>query len=246
MYEDKEAKGAANVAVGEQALPLRPGSTAALPEAGQPSLFRRSFAELGKRKYHLLYQKTVNTTGITNYLVGPAGESYPAQPFISLADHTDRIRVSVLGLREAKKRIEEYLQGTEEFLRAAREKQKSAENAFRAELENSGISQELYDAYEAFCESLNMEFGHRGGFSITCNADHQKSYVKYDPDFELFKEHVDRPYNDCNFRCEATFERSRAGVDHVVEFWPIKALEPLSGTATTWGDQYVSTFFHQL
>jgi hypothetical protein len=223
--------------VGEHALPIRQGSSATIPESSQSSLPRKTFAELQKQKYDLYYQKSQAVLAIKDYPFGHLGCQSVPPPVISLADDADKIRWNILGLQEAKKRIEEELAEMEDHLKTAEQRQTSAENAFKASLEASGISQELYDAYEAFCESLNMEFGHREGFSITCFEDHEKSYVKYDPDFVLFKETVEMPYDRCNFRCEPTTEWGNP----VVEFWPIKAPEPLSGTETTWGEQYVST-----
>jgi hypothetical protein len=55
------------------------------------------------------------------------------------------------------------------------------------------------------------------------------------------------PYNDCNFRSEAyvithspTWHIPRPD-ENVVEFWPIKCPESLTGTEATWGEQYVSS-----
>jgi hypothetical protein len=249
MAGDEDAIRAESTNLAEQTLPLRQASSATVPEAAGPSVPRKTFAELAKQKYDLFYQKSEGILATKDYpldyLLGRdriAGRPNPPRPIISLAADADKIRWNILGLQETKKQIEEELAAMEESLQAAEERQESAENAFKASLEASGLSQELYNAYEEFCESLNMKFGHREGFSITCFEDHEKSYVKYDPDFVLFKQTVEMPYDGCNFRCEPTTEWGNP----IVEFWPIKAPEPLSGTETTWGEQYVSHPFGPL
>jgi hypothetical protein len=101
-----------------------------------------------------------------------------------------------------------------------------------ADLEESGISSDLFDAYQNFCESLHPEYGLRDGFSIRCNTPHNGSYVQYDPEFQIFKDCVEMPYDKCNFRCEAS-------LGAIVEFYPIKCPEGLNGEVT-WGEQHVS------
>jgi len=91
-----------------------------------------------------------------------------------------------------------------------------AEDEISASLEYSGLSKELYDLYMAFCGSLDPEFGQRGGFSIICNTNHKSSYIKYDPEFAIFKDCIEMPYDHCNFRCEASVEKDFG--DYVVEF----------------------------
>ncbi|TVY81086.1 hypothetical protein LSUE1_G003165 [Lachnellula suecica] len=163
-------------------------------------------------------------------------------PLGTLQSKSDRYRWSLLELEEQKKRIEDEILRTQKSLTEAEQQEQQAQEDFTSSLEASGISQELYDAYEAFCESLNPEFGQRGGFSVTCNTPPQgtcHSYVEYDPEFALFKEYVDIPYESCNFRCEA----GRIGEDHFVEFWPIKAPEPLTGSEATWEEQYPELYY---
>ncbi|PMD19642.1 hypothetical protein NA56DRAFT_705352 [Hyaloscypha hepaticicola] len=57
----------------------------------------------------------------------------------------------------------------------------------------SGLSAELMEAYNAFCESLNGPNGSqpRDGFSILCEQPHGGLYFEYDPEFKLFKEFVE-------------------------------------------------------
>lgn len=113
---------------------------------------------------------------------------------------------------------------------------------------DAGISQQLFDAYEEFCTSLEPEFGQRGGFSITCFGQQKKikKYTRYDPQYELFKQNVEMPYAYCNFRCEPSSVPSLTEEDteeDIVEFWPIPSPEPRSGRELTWGDQYVSLIY---
>lgn len=77
--------------------------------------------------------------------------------------------------------------GTQTQQNKADKEIKTAENVFCSNLEAAGISEELHDAYEEFCESLQPEFGQRNGFSIVCHTDHKKNYPKFDPVFLLFK-----------------------------------------------------------
>ncbi|KAI0136848.1 hypothetical protein BJ170DRAFT_33074 [Xylariales sp. AK1849] len=103
--------------------------------------------------------------------------------------------------------------------------------------ETAGISKDLWAEYEAFCESLEPIFGSRGGWSITCEADHEGSYIKYDPGFGLIKEYAEMDFSNFNFRCEASTVNN---VEYVVEFWPIKSPETTAGVESTWGERYVS------
>jgi hypothetical protein len=112
----------------------------------------------------------------------------------------------------------------------------------------SGISDELWDEYESFCESLDLKFGSVDGWSISCAENHQGSYVRYDPDLILFKDHAedtylhDNSYGSCNFRCEASTTHSSDRMnpmDYVVEFWPVPYPEA-GAEIVTWSEQYVS------
>jgi hypothetical protein len=122
-------------------------------------------------------------------------------------------------------------------------------------LKHAGLSQELYNLYLAFCESCDPEFSQRRGFSTTQNADHEISYVDYDPKFAIFKECIEIPYVHCNFRCEAltiskgsraTGKDTPGNEEYVVNFWPLRIPEALMGSGLTWGEQYVCLISIQL
>lgn len=206
-----------------------------IPEMMETALLpSKSFAELQDLKYELLYRKQEAASG---------GKSYR-----SLAQDADGIRCNILGLEEAQIRIvqelqdiEQKLEGMHVALQTAEAKKQSADDTLASHFEAAGISRELYDAYEAFCQSLDPAFGQRGGFDITCSGDHKGSYIRYDPELALFKQFVEMPYSKCNFRSEASVEETGWAKErvHVVQFWPLKAPEPLHGTAATWGEQYV-------
>ena len=110
----------------------------------------------------------------------------------------------------------------------------------------AGIRKELWEEYEAFCESLEPKFGNRGGWSVTCFESHSGSYVQWDPNLELFLQSAEMPLGSCNFRCEATAVKSMGRTEYVVEFWPLASPEPRTKTARTWKQQYVSGHLHPL
>jgi hypothetical protein len=151
-----------------------------------------------------------------------------------------------LSLEESKSRIDLEIVQLRARIEELEELKTSKEDNFISSLENSGIPQSLYEEYEVFCESLNPQFGQRGGFSVTCHAPHNGSYVEYDPEFLIFKEYIEMPYNHCNFRCEASITGSEKAKEYVVEFWPIKPPEPLTGKESTWGKQYVRQLYPHL
>lgn len=109
----------------------------------------------------------------------------------------------------------------------------------------AGIFDELWAEYEAFCESLESNFGSRDGWSVTCFHDHHNSYVQWDPYLDLFKDTAEMPLEDCNFRCEAATITKNGSTEYIVEFWPLFRLEPREGTADTWEQQYVSGSVHR-
>lgn len=162
---------------------------------------------------------------------------------ITKEDHCNALRWRLLELQEAKMRIEQEISVAQENVNIAEDEMKAAEDEVYANFEDSGISADLYNSYLDFCESLDPEFGQRGGFSVTCNSDHENSYTNYDPEFSLFKDCIDMPYTHCNFRSEASVISPKESIggpsEYIVEFWPIKAPEPLTGTELTWGEQYV-------
>jgi hypothetical protein len=127
---------------------------------------------------------------------------------------------------------------------------KASRKYFHAVLATAGVSSELLDEYQAFCESLQPNIG-ISGFSILCDKPHGGDYVDYDPGLEHFKDNVEMNYKKRNFRCEASSRASESKVlgrrtkrdkimEHVVEFFPLPHMEPLSGGERTWGEQYVS------
>jgi hypothetical protein len=217
---------------------------------------KKSFSELQATKFKLLYQKAQYAPArvYRGVLIPEYTKDTGHRPTISLDEDCDNLRWKLLELEEAKKKIDLLITLRSAQLEAAESAKEAAEETFETQLQHSGISQELYNAYQAFCDSLDPEFGQRGGFSITCDADHQGSYPGYDAEFAIFKECVEIPYTQCNFRCEASKENSRKwilkdektqqrgwvpSIDSVVEFWPIKSPEPMNGTESTWGEQYV-------
>lgn len=143
----------------------------------------------------------------------------------------------LVDLQEQEQKLQEAIRKSKEDLVRLKAMEEDNKDEFNSFVAQSGISQALFQAYEEFCESLHPQFGQRGGFSITCHADHGGSYVLYDKYFALFRENVEEPYKTCNFRCEASV--SEEG-EAIVEFWPIESPEPKSGKETTWGEQYVS------
>ncbi|KAJ4412123.1 hypothetical protein N0V82_008834 [Gnomoniopsis sp. IMI 355080] len=155
-------------------------------------------------------------------------------------------------LKTEKKRVKLLLKQAKDRCQETRQKLEFSNKAFKALREYNGIPAELWREYEAFCESLEPRFGCRGGWSVTCFADHKNSYVNYDPQLSLFMESAEFPLglHNCNFRCEAytvdvPSPKARldpdcppAGQEYVVEFWPVASPVPRTGIETTWGEQY--------
>jgi hypothetical protein len=223
-------------------------------------LSKKSFSELQAAKFKLLYQKAQYSPAKSyrGAVIPEFTQDTGHRPTVSLDEDCDNLRWKLLELEEAKKKIDLLITLRSAQLEAAEKSKVAAEESFETQLEHSGISQELYNAYQAFCDSLDPEFGQRGGFSITCDANHLESYPEYDPEFAIFKEFVEMPYTQCNFRCEASEESARKrtfnektnkwdwqpATDFVVEFWPVKSPEPVNGTESAWGEQYVSLPSH--
>lgn len=110
---------------------------------------------------------------------------------------------------------------------------------------DSAMSEQLYAEYEAFCASLEPEFGQRGGFSIDAFEDYTAGgdSLAYDPGLSTFKECAEdeMPYEDCNYRVEAQTYGKRWPCEVCeIQFWPIKSPERREEGITTWGEQYVS------
>lgn len=137
-----------------------------------------------------------------------------------------------------------------ECVRNAREIVRDAHEAFSKTRNAAGIFKDLWEEYEAFCESLAPKFGSRGGWSITCFYNHNGSYLQSDPDLELFLQSAEMPLRGCNFRCEATTVKNMGRTEYVVEFWPLANLEPRTTArgkvARTWERQYVSEIKRRL
>lgn len=110
---------------------------------------------------------------------------------------------TVLELREQKHRIKVLLKESRERVRDNRQAVYLAKEAFKGVQNTLGISDELWNEYKAFCESLEPKFGSRSGWSVTCFENHGGCYVKWDPELSLFKESADMSLTNCNFRCEA-------------------------------------------
>lgn len=166
----------------------------------------------------------------------------------TLADEEEEVR----HLKAEKRRIEVLLKEAEQRCRETHTRLENSEKAFQILQDQNGISAELWEEYEAFCESLEPEFGSRDGWSITCWTNHHNSYVLYDPDLRLLSQFAEMPLQSCNFRCEAYtlvvnskyWSNSECPEEeYVVEFWPIASPEPRNGPETTWEDLYVSFLF---
>lgn len=150
----------------------------------------------------------------------------------------------VAELEEKKRYIEAELEEVRARRDRANEIVQNARLSFYKSFRASGIRNDLWRAYEAFCESLEPQFGNRGGWSVTCFENHNGSYIQWDPELELLLESAEMPLGNCNFRCEATTVKVMGRTEYVVEFWPLASPEPLmwrhTGIARTWGQQYVS------
>lgn len=90
----------------------------------------------------------------------------------------ERARWRVLELEETKQTVERELA-------EAIDEQESLEKQLEVKYQDFchrtgslGISEELWDAYHAFCESMEPEAGSTNGFSITCDEKHDGSYVR--------------------------------------------------------------------
>ncbi|KAH9909948.1 hypothetical protein F4778DRAFT_789298 [Xylariomycetidae sp. FL2044] len=123
--------------------------------------------------------------------------------------------------------------------------------SLRVKREGAGVSRELWKQYKAFCRGLDGEEGPAQGFAITCPEDHGGSYIKYDPSFNLFKQHSDGHYLTRNYRCEASTVMVKEEVrgsngqvyivqkpQYIVEFWEIKPVWERApvGTRATWSE----------
>lgn len=64
------------------------------------------------------------------------------------------------------------------------------------------------------------------------------SRLRFMRELKVFKECVEGEWEGRSWRCEA----SKEGKEAVVEFWPLRPMEPRTGVEITWGEQYVSYF----
>lgn len=167
------------------------------------------------------------------------------------AEARDKLHWKVKELQEMIREIERQIPEAESNLQAAQEHLESNKEQFKGYLIASGLSPELFEAFSDFCESLYPKYGLREGFSVDLEGKHGGSYVEYDPTFKIFKDNVETDYKTCNFRCEATTVEDSWLMDEedgtyeseeidIVQFFPVRSPEPVAGSETTWGMQYVS------
>ncbi|KAF4625373.1 hypothetical protein G7Y89_g12795 [Cudoniella acicularis] len=152
----------------------------------------KSFAELQKQKHELVCHKTYSSS--------------------------DCVRWEILSLEETKKSVEQALLQKERELEIAIGEENEAEALVTSSLVYAGISLELQEAYEAFCDSLTPEFGQRDGFSITSSKESGRWTAQI----------VDGQF----------IRVPPSEWDYVVEFWPLKSPEPAMGSESTWGELY--------
>lgn len=163
------------------------------------------------------------------------------------AEGCDILHWKVKELHEMIREIERQLPGAEEILEIAQQVHEYSKEDFKKEVLGSGLSVELYQAFNDFCESLHPKYGLREGFSVELEGKHKGTYIEYDPSFKVFKDCVEMDYKTCNFRCEATKEVAWSKQDaaekefDIVTFFPVRSPEPGAGPNTTWGMQYVSS-----
>jgi hypothetical protein len=156
-----------------------------------------------------------------------------------LRKERDDERSWIMTCKKAVREAQLDLQKAESDFAKSEENCEAAAAKYEASLQAAGISTELLKEYEAFCDSLHPDFGLRSGFSITCYGQHGGNYITYDPTFSTFKECVEIPYKEYNWRGEASTTNSHTPED-IVEFFPIASPEPLTGTEASWGEQFVS------
>lgn len=126
------------------------------------------------------------------------------------------------------------------------------------ELAKGGVSPLLYDALQAFRESLMPEPGNsHSGWTITyCDAKDGKNInVHYDEElYNLLSDTNENSYTRLhNFRCEVSPELSpekNSVIDsqgpkqaRKIKVFPLELPTPTTGSEKTWGDQFVSDFF---
>ncbi|KAI0456431.1 hypothetical protein F5B21DRAFT_467733 [Xylaria acuta] len=160
----------------------------------------------------------------------------------SLNQSYERARWRWLELWEIKYALEKEIAKAEEKKKRLKKKVKGKHGDFYMKASKLGISRELWDEYQAFCESMEPEFGSANGWSIACDEYHQGSYVKYDPEFSLFKEYCELPWSQYNFRCEPGMQPDQEATESVVEFWPVAYPSTIAEDTSTWGDIYPTLY----
>ncbi|KAJ8125641.1 hypothetical protein O1611_g7997 [Lasiodiplodia mahajangana] len=153
-----------------------------------------------------------------------------------LLNHSyERAHWRIIELVEVKETVERELQEAAKQYKFLQKEVSARRQDFLHKAEGLGISKELWDAYEAFCESMEPQFGSEEGFSIVCNEGHGGSYVEYDPELFFYKRFSDWDWSQHNVRCEASGSK-------VIEFWPVPYLAPDLEDVSTWSDIYPSLY----
>ncbi|KAI0473815.1 hypothetical protein GGR56DRAFT_649148 [Xylariaceae sp. FL0804] len=139
-----------------------------------------------------------------------------------------RARSYVYEMEVKLRQIEWYLDGAREAQKTVETEWLQHQAKFEYELTCAGISCELWQAYEAFCKSLEPHFAIPGRWRVTCSAPHGGSYVRYDPELDLFRESSEIPPDSCNFfchpsspGCNPSWKEGDDDSARVVNFWPI-------------------------
>lgn len=113
------------------------------------------------------------------------------------------------------------------------------EDSMRTERNTAGISEVLWDHYEAFCAALEPD-GDPVRRSFAWNESYEDSYIKYDPMFGIFGSAVvDLHHCEArNWRCDcvATYTRDGDPIEYHVEYHPLAEFETM-----IWGDKFVGT-----
>lgn len=100
----------------------------------------------------------------------------PSKLFV-LNQAYERAQWRVIELQEIHHNVKKELAKAEEEEKSLWKKLDEKREKFDLEAETLGISRKLWNKYEAFCESMEPEFGSASGWSITCDEKHQGSYV---------------------------------------------------------------------
>ncbi|KAK7698168.1 hypothetical protein SLS64_012843 [Diaporthe eres] len=175
-----------------------------------------------------------------------SSQNAPGRGLYNVEKVLEHEEVRAAELEEKKRYIEAELEEVRARRDRADEIVQKACASFSKSRRLSGIHNNLWKEYEAFCESLEPKFGNRGGWSVTCFENHNGSYVQWDPELELLLQSAEMPLGSCNFRCEATTVKAMGRTEYVVEFWPLANPEPRTagrtGIARTWHQQYPNLY----